>query len=98
MIPTNATRDGRVGFIDFGIVGKISKTTWQAVEAIAVALPSRDYDTLAKALVQVHIHTLKSNARDENKNSSAYSGNQNSLFSSTLSLVGRLEQLVLRLM
>ena len=27
--------DGRIGFIDFGIVGKISPKTWQAVEGLA---------------------------------------------------------------
>jgi len=27
-------RDGRIAFIDFGIVGKISPKTWQALEGI----------------------------------------------------------------
>ena len=30
-------RDGRVGFIDFGIVGKISPVTFQAMEAFLMS-------------------------------------------------------------
>lgn len=45
--------DGRVGFIDFGIVGKISQTTWRAVEALLKATAVGDYDTMARALVTV---------------------------------------------
>lgn len=45
--------DGRVGFIDFGIVGKISQTTWRAVEALLLATTTGDYDTMAKALVTI---------------------------------------------
>lgn len=46
-----AMRDGRVGFIDFGIVGRISPVTWRAVEALLASTSSRDYDTMARALV-----------------------------------------------
>lgn len=45
--------DGRVGFIDFGIVGRISQTTWRAVEALLLATTTGDYDTMAKALVTI---------------------------------------------
>lgn len=45
--------DGRVGFIDFGIVGKISQTTWRAVEALLRATTIGDYDTMARALVTI---------------------------------------------
>ena len=45
--------DGRVGFIDFGIVGKVSQTTWRAVEALLRATTTGDYDTMAKALVTI---------------------------------------------
>lgn len=45
--------DGRVGFIDFGIVGKISQTTWRAVEALLRATTTGDYVTMAKALVTI---------------------------------------------
>jgi len=43
--------DGRVGFIDFGIVGRISPVTWKAVEALLVSTTTGDYDTMARALV-----------------------------------------------
>lgn len=45
--------DGRVGFIDFGIVGRISQTTWRAVEALLRATTAGDYTTMAKALVTI---------------------------------------------
>eukprot|EP00884_Botryococcus_braunii_P021730 jgi/Botrbrau1/8240/Bobra.0392s0035.1 len=48
-----AMPDGRVGFIDFGIVGRISPITWRAVEALLTSMSSRDYDTMARALVTV---------------------------------------------
>lgn len=38
--------DGRVGFIDFGIVGRISQPTWRAVEALLRATGTGDYDTM----------------------------------------------------
>jgi hypothetical protein len=34
-------RDGRVGFIDFGIVGRVSPITWGAVEALLLATQAR---------------------------------------------------------
>lgn len=42
--------DGRVGFIDFGIVGRISEPTWRGLEALLTALPAGDYATMARAL------------------------------------------------
>ncbi|KAL4529909.1 hypothetical protein Ndes2526A_g04652 [Nannochloris sp. 'desiccata'] len=45
--------DGRVGFIDFGIVGKISQPTWRAIEALLRATTIEDYDTMARALVTI---------------------------------------------
>eukprot|EP00890_Picochlorum_soloecismus_P005600 jgi/Picsp_1/6040/NSC_03394-R1_aarf domain-containing protein kinase len=45
--------DGRVAFIDFGIVGRISQTTWRAVEALLRATTTGDYQTMAKALVTI---------------------------------------------
>ena len=43
--------DGRVGFIDFGIVGKISPLTFQALQAFLVSTMSADYDMMARALI-----------------------------------------------
>lgn len=46
-------RDGRVGFIDFGIVGKIAKPTWDALLNLTVAIPARDYFGIAKSLIAI---------------------------------------------
>lgn len=43
-------RDGRVGFIDFGIVGRVSEKTFGAVNELSGALAISDYDGMAKAL------------------------------------------------
>ncbi len=48
-------RDGRVGFIDFGIVGRISPVTWRAVEALLTATVSNDYITMARALATIGV-------------------------------------------
>lgn len=45
-----ALQDGRVGFIDFGIVGRISEETWGAMFALADGLPRGDYLRVAEAL------------------------------------------------
>lgn len=45
--------DGRVGFIDFGIVGRISPVTWRAMEALLGSLAIGDYDTMARALATI---------------------------------------------
>lgn len=43
--------DGRVGFIDFGIVGRISPSIWGAVQAFFQSTAARDYRRMALALV-----------------------------------------------
>lgn len=45
--------DGRIGFIDFGIVGRLSDTTWQGITALGTCLPSEDFKGIAKALSQI---------------------------------------------
>lgn len=45
--------DSRVGFIDFGIVGRISQPTWRAIEAFLRATAVGDYDVMARALVTI---------------------------------------------
>jgi aarF domain-containing kinase len=45
--------DGRVGFIDFGIVGRISPVTWKAMEALLASLAVGDYETMARALATI---------------------------------------------
>jgi aarF domain-containing kinase len=43
-------RDGRVGFIDFGIVGRISPKVFQAVNDLSMALVTNDSEAMARAL------------------------------------------------
>jgi aarF domain-containing kinase len=45
-----ALRDGRVGFIDFGIVGRIREETWKAMFALAEGLPRGDFAAVAEGL------------------------------------------------
>lgn len=43
-------RDGRVGYIDFGIVGRVAPSMWAAVEALLGSAASGDFVTMARAL------------------------------------------------
>jgi len=43
--------DGRVGFIDFGIVGRIPPKIWSAVEGLALSFAANDAKGMAKNLV-----------------------------------------------
>lgn len=46
-------RDGRVGFIDFGIVGRIPPTTWSAIQKLAVGFGAQDFTVMAQALIDM---------------------------------------------
>jgi aarF domain-containing kinase len=46
-----ALSDGRVGFIDFGIVGSLSVETYESVRAFFAATATRDYDKMALSLI-----------------------------------------------
>lgn len=46
-------KDGRVGFIDFGIVGKISKPTWDALIGLTISIPCKDYRSIAQSLIAI---------------------------------------------
>ncbi|KAL6774334.1 AKC1 [Auxenochlorella protothecoides x Auxenochlorella symbiontica] len=48
-------RDGRVGFIDFGIVGSVSPVTWAGVRALGQALVAGDWAAAAAALATVGV-------------------------------------------
>jgi aarF domain-containing kinase len=48
-------KDGRVAFIDFGIVGRLAPGTWEALRDFGLALPAGDYDTMANAMQVVGI-------------------------------------------
>jgi aarF domain-containing kinase len=45
--------DGRVGFLDFGIVSKISEKVWSAVSDLVQAFVNADYEGVADALVRM---------------------------------------------
>ena len=46
-------KDGRVGFIDFGIVGRIPPRVWNAIQELAVGFAASDWQAMAAALVQM---------------------------------------------
>eukprot|EP00252_Welwitschia_mirabilis_P008282 TRINITY_DN2003_c0_g1_i1.p1 TRINITY_DN2003_c0_g1~~TRINITY_DN2003_c0_g1_i1.p1 ORF type:complete len:537 (+),score=90.07 TRINITY_DN2003_c0_g1_i1:138-1748(+) len=45
--------DGRIGFLDFGIVGHISPRTWNALQTFLTAVATNQYDAMAVSLVQM---------------------------------------------
>jgi len=45
--------DGRVGFLDFGIVGRVSPKTFNAVQELSLALTVGDYTAMAEALANM---------------------------------------------
>ncbi|KAG1338162.1 putative aarF domain-containing protein kinase, chloroplastic [Cocos nucifera] len=46
-------RDGRIGFLDFGIVGRISPKTWAAMEVFLESFATEDYEAMASSLIQM---------------------------------------------
>ena len=42
--------DGRVGFIDFGIVGRVGEKVFKAVNELSTALALGDYEGMAQAM------------------------------------------------
>ena len=45
--------DGRVGFIDFGMVGRVSSESWQAVFKLFTGLSEQNYPMIAQAMLAV---------------------------------------------
>jgi len=45
--------DGRIGFLDFGIVGRISPKTWAAMEVFLASIATEEYESMASALIQM---------------------------------------------
>jgi len=68
-----AMPDGRVGFIDFGIVGRAAPSAWRAVEALVAATATRDFDTMARALATM-------GAADEDVDFAAFAGDLEAVF------------------
>ncbi|KAK4798940.1 hypothetical protein SAY86_024305 [Trapa natans] len=46
-------RDGRIGFLDFGIVGRISPRTWAAMEVFLTSMATQEYESMASALIEM---------------------------------------------
>ncbi|MES2664032.1 MAG: AarF/UbiB family protein [Pseudomonadota bacterium] len=46
-------RDGRVAFIDFGLVGQVKKSTWSGTTKLIQALTQADYRSTAEALIAI---------------------------------------------
>ncbi|KAJ4720250.1 ABC1 family kinase [Melia azedarach] len=46
-------RDGRIGFLDFGIVGRISPKTWTAMDVFLASIATEEYESMASALIEM---------------------------------------------
>ncbi|XP_072998205.1 uncharacterized aarF domain-containing protein kinase At5g05200, chloroplastic [Typha latifolia] len=68
-------RDGRIGFLDFGIVGRISPKTWAAMEIFLASFASEDYETMASSLIDM-------GATEKNVDVKAFARDLEKIFSS----------------
>lgn len=46
-------KNGDVGFIDFGIVGRIKKSTWESLNDLMLGMGEQDYNLMAKGLLGI---------------------------------------------
>lgn len=67
-------RDGRIGFLDFGIVGRISPKTWAAMEVFLTSLGTQEYESMASALIDM-------GATSKNVDSHAFASDLEKIFS-----------------
>ncbi|RYR50165.1 hypothetical protein Ahy_A07g036746 isoform C [Arachis hypogaea] len=68
-------RDGRIGFLDFGIVGRISPKTWAAMEVFLGSIAIDDYDSMASSLIEM-------GATNKDVDVKAFAGDLEKVFSS----------------
>ena len=54
--------DGRVGFIDFGIVGRIAPQTWAAMTALLEGIETGNYRQIANAMIDIGVTRREVNA------------------------------------
>jgi len=54
--------DGRVGFIDFGIVGRIAPRTWAAMTALLEGIETGHYRQIAEAMIDIGVTKREVNA------------------------------------
>lgn len=65
--------DGRVGFIDFGIVGRIRKNTWEAMNKLMEGMANEDFQLMAESMAGI-------GATDENVDVNAFARDLEKLF------------------
>ncbi|KAM7256824.1 hypothetical protein ACFE04_012565 [Oxalis oulophora] len=68
-------RDGRIGFLDFGIVGRISRKTWAAMEIFLASIATEEYESMASSLIQM-------GATDKDVDAKAFARDLEKIFSS----------------
>ncbi|GMI86157.1 hypothetical protein like AT5G05200 [Hibiscus trionum] len=68
-------RDGRIGFLDFGIVGRISPKTWAAMEVFLASIATEEYESMASALIEM-------GATNQNVDAKAFARDLEKIFSS----------------
>ncbi|KAH1038044.1 hypothetical protein J1N35_039787 [Gossypium stocksii] len=68
-------RDGRIGFLDFGIVGRISPKTWAAMEVFLASIATEEYESMASALIEM-------GATNQNIDAKAFARDLEKIFSS----------------
>lgn len=68
-------RDGRIGFLDFGIVGRISPTTWASMEVFLQSIATEEYESMASALIDM-------GATNQNVDANAFARDLEKIFSS----------------
>ncbi|XVF41244.1 hypothetical protein PTKIN_Ptkin01aG0265000 [Pterospermum kingtungense] len=68
-------RDGRIGFLDFGIVGRISPKTWAAMEVFLASIATEEYESMASALIEM-------GATNKNVDTKAFARDLEKIFSS----------------
>ncbi|KAE8714713.1 hypothetical protein F3Y22_tig00110194pilonHSYRG00097 [Hibiscus syriacus] len=67
--------DGRIGFLDFGIVGRISPKTWAAMEVFLASIATEEYESMASALTEM-------GATNQNVDTKAFARDLEKIFSS----------------
>ncbi len=52
-------KNGRIGFIDFGIVGRIKQSTWWAMVEFMKGMSTQDFELIAESMMQIGITDQK---------------------------------------
>jgi predicted unusual protein kinase regulating ubiquinone biosynthesis (AarF/ABC1/UbiB family) len=57
-------RDGRIGFIDFGIVGRIPEGAWEAMSEFISSIMVGNFDMMADAMIRIGVTKKHVSAKD----------------------------------